>query len=81
MKVPYGDQGLYILETSGWRTHRPRINKQLCVNCGICLTYCPVGSFYRDDKEIVLNLDYCKGCGICCQECPKKAIEWVKEEK
>ena len=81
MKVPYGDQGLYILETSGWRTHRPHINKQICVNCGICLTYCPVGSFRKDNNEIVLNLDYCKGCGICYQECPKKAIEWVKEEK
>lgn len=81
MKVPYGDQGLYILDTASWRAYRPEIDKDLCVNCGICLSYCPVNSFYKQDKEIILSLEYCKGCGICKQECPKQAIKWLKEEK
>lgn len=80
MKVPYGDQGLYILETAGWRTHRPVIDKEKCINCGMCLAYCPVNAFYKNRQEIFLSLDYCKGCGICREECPKKAIDWVKEE-
>ena len=81
MKVPYGDQGLYILDTARWRTFRPVMNKEKCVNCGICLVYCPVNAFYKEAKEIMLSLSYCKGCGICREECPKKAIDWVKEEK
>ena len=81
MKVPYGDKGVYILETSGWRTHRPVIEKQRCTTCGLCLAYCPVGSFYKQDGQVLLSLEYCKGCGICFNECPQKAIKWVKEDR
>lgn len=81
MKIPYGDQGLYILETAAWRTHKPVINKKKCVNCGMCLIYCPVNAFYKDGKEVLISLDYCKGCGICREECPKDAIDWIREEK
>ena len=80
MKIPYGDQGLYILETAGWRSHKPVILKERCINCGICAVYCPVNAFYKDGKEILVSLDYCKGCGICCEECPKDAISWEKED-
>lgn len=81
MKVPVGDQGLYILDTASWRTHRPVLDKGKCVNCGLCLAYCPVNSFRKEDGQIRVDLSYCKGCGICRVECPKQAIDWVGEEK
>lgn len=65
--TPLGDDGMYILDTAAWRTERPVIDKQLCINCGICMGYCPVNSIY------------CKGCGICSVECPKKAVSMVPE--
>ena len=65
--TPLGDDGMYILDTAAWRTERPVIDKQLCLNCGLCMGYCPVNSIY------------CKGCGICSVECPKKAVSMVPE--
>jgi len=65
--TPLGDDGMYILDTAAWRTERPVIDKQLCINCGLCMGYCPVNSIY------------CKGCGICSVECPKKAVSMVPE--
>lgn len=65
--TPLGDDGMYILDTAAWRTERPVIDKQLCINCGLCMVYCPVNSIY------------CEGCGICSVECPKKAVSMVPE--
>lgn len=65
--TPLGDDGMYILDIAAWRTERPVIDKQLCINCGLCMGYCPVNSIY------------CKGCGICSVECPKKAVSMVPE--
>lgn len=65
--TPLGDDGMYILDTAAWRTERHVIDKQLCINCGLCMGYCPVNSIY------------CKGCGICSVECPKKAVSMVPE--
>ena len=42
--TPLGNQGMYILDTAAWRVVRPVMDKNRCVNCGICLTDCPVRS-------------------------------------
>jgi len=57
---------------------RPKIKKDLCVACGICVKSCPVeGSalrFKKKGKPPVYDYDKCIAC-YCCQEmCPKKAI-------
>lgn len=79
-KAPCGDDSLYQLNTSTWRSVRPVMDKNLCINCGICLSYCPVFSVRRDEnKQYYINYDYCKGCGICATECPKHAIKMVLE--
>ena len=77
--TPIGNEGLYILDTGRWRTYRPVINKDICSNCGICLSFCPVNAMIRCDKQIVVTLDYCKGCGICSHECPQHAVGMVRE--
>lgn len=76
---PIGDEGLYILDTGSWRNYRPVINRERCVNCGVCFTFCPVGSIVKPGAGYEINLQYCKGCGICAHECPRKAIDMVFE--
>ncbi len=80
--TPVGNKGMYVLDTSSWRTHKPVMDKSSCINCGICMGYCPVNSVkYSEKKGYYICYDYCKGCGICAVECPKKAISMEKEDK
>lgn len=56
------------------------MDKEKCVNCGMCLAYCPVNAIIgTEDKKFEITYDYCKGCGICANECKKGAIEMVLE--
>ena len=78
--TPVGDTGMYILDTASWRVFRPVMDKEKCVECGMCLTYCPVNVIVgREDNTYEITYDYCKGCGICAQECPRKAIDMAPE--
>lgn len=77
-----GDKGLYILDTASWRTEKPVMNKEKCIECGICLTFCPVCSIEgTEEKKYYINYSQCKGCGICAKECPHKAIDMVSERE
>lgn len=80
--TPVGNKGMYVLDTSTWRTHRPIMDKAVCINCGICMSYCPVNAIkFGEEKGYHITYDYCKGCGICAIECPKSAITMTKEVK
>lgn len=79
--VPIGPEGIYEIQTGKWRTRRPVIDKEKCINCGVCLMYCPVNSIRKNDGVISICYDYCKGCGICAHECTKGAIEMQAEVK
>lgn len=73
-----GDEGLYVLETASWRTEKPVMNKEKCIECGICLTLCPVCAIEgTSNKQYSINYSHCKGCGICAKECPQQAINMV----
>lgn len=77
---PVGSKGMYVLDTASWRTYRPVISKESCINCGICLGFCPVNSIKQSAEQgVYICYDYCKGCGICAVECPKKAITMERE--
>lgn len=68
-------------QTGGWRTFKPTLHQDKCINCLICWVFCPDSSVItRDGKIIGFDLDHCKGCGICANECPKGAIEMVYEQ-
>lgn len=77
--TPVSTGGIYKLDTASWRDFRPVIDKKKCIECGICLTLCPVCSIIREGKKYEITYDYCKGCGLCAHECPKKAIDMIPE--
>jgi pyruvate ferredoxin oxidoreductase delta subunit len=78
--TPFANEGLYILDTASWREERPVMNKDVCTECGICMTVCPVNSIKGDqNKTYHISYDFCKGCGVCAYECPIHAIDMVEE--
>jgi ferredoxin len=49
------------------------VNKERCVNCGICAAVCPEHAISIDD-ELMIDSDRCNGCGSCINACPNEAI-------
>ncbi len=69
-------------ETGSWRTYRPIIDKEKCINCLLCWIYCPDSSIMVEKAKIKeFDYEHCKGCGICSAQCPVDAIEMVEETK
>lgn len=73
------NQKMLALDTGGWRTERPVLDKSLCNYCGICAIYCPPGCMKDKGDHYEVDLAWCKGCGICAHECPKKALTMKPE--
>ena len=67
-------------ETGTWRTFRPVVDKEKCINCVRCWLLCPDSAIYAEDEEMA-GYDYahCKGCGICAEVCPVDAVEMILE--
>ncbi len=78
---PTFDAGFIVSKNAGWRTFKPIINKEKCVNCLQCYLLCPEGVIYRTGGKVEIDYDFCKGCGICAYECKLKAICMIKEEE
>lgn len=59
-------------ETGEWRTYRPDLDPNKCIQCLFCWAFCPDSAILVDEKGKVVGIDYdhCKGCGICSKECP-----------
>ena len=68
-----------ISHTGQWRTFRPILDPEKCINCLICWKYCPEPCITLGEEHPVVDYLYCKGCGICATECPKDAIEMILE--
>jgi L-aspartate semialdehyde sulfurtransferase ferredoxin len=51
-------------------------DEEKCVDCGECISLCPVKAIDMDSSWTV-NLDdqKCIGCGFCTTSCPTKAIK------
>lgn len=78
--VEPGNASEYL--TGSWRSQRPVVDDEKCIECAQCWMFCPDAAIsHNAEKETYEpNLDYCKGCGICAEICPKDAIEMVEEE-
>lgn len=73
-------------KTGAWRTLKPILLKENCIDCMLCWLYCPdMSVIVKDGVMVDFNYDYCKGCGICALECPgkkgNKAILMQEEAK
>lgn len=51
-----------------------KVDKELCINCGVCETRCQMEALDFNDSAPVVNLDRCIGCGLCVPTCPSEAI-------
>ncbi len=50
---------------------KPKVNEELCDNCGICAAVCPLGSISAEDVKVVDGV--CIKCQACVRKCPKGA--------
>ncbi len=51
-------------------------DEEKCVDCGECISLCPVEAITIDNEWTVeLDDQKCIGCGFCTTSCPTKAIK------
>ncbi|MGI5869438.1 MAG: FAD-binding protein [Kiritimatiellia bacterium] len=51
-----------------------KVNPDLCVGCGACVSACPFGALSMGDTIVACNADLCTGCGACVSACPVNAL-------
>lgn len=54
-----------------------KLDKDLCVGCGSCVPYCPVGALSRRDGVVQLDPGRCVECHVCVRAavCPTGALQ------
>jgi ferredoxin len=58
------------------------VDSEKCINCGACVTLCPVEAITIDeDASVIFDKEKCIGstCGACVDACPSRAIKSVKQ--
>ncbi|SJZ63129.1 4Fe-4S binding protein [Selenihalanaerobacter shriftii] len=58
---------------------KPKVNQQVCIQCGKCVRKCSEGAIKLSDSEIKINFDQCIYCGDCIDICPTNGITKDKE--
>ena len=66
-------QGVQISEA----TQEITLDKELCVNCGVCVSLCfsSALSINKDTLKIDFDKNKCVLCGICLNSCPVNALK------
>jgi ferredoxin len=53
---------------------------ELCIDCGGCVSICPMDALTFDEKgAVILNDELCNGvtCGLCVDACPQRALRLI----
>lgn len=55
---------------------RPKIDREECTGCGICVDECPTEALELDSEDIatLARPDVCDSCATCEDACPTEAI-------
>jgi ferredoxin len=54
------------------------IDRNKCVDCGACVSPCPVGAVkITPDWSVEFDEERCVGCKICVNACPVRAIKLI----
>ncbi|MDD4636297.1 MAG: 4Fe-4S binding protein [Bacteroidales bacterium] len=57
------------------------IDSDLCMNCGLCMSYCRFDAISSDNGLIRVSEVACDGCFLCSRICPVKAIKMIPATK
>lgn len=59
---------------------KPKIDREECTGCGICVDECPNECLELDSEDIAVlsKADTCDGCATCEESCPTEAITMVE---
>jgi NAD-dependent dihydropyrimidine dehydrogenase PreA subunit len=77
------DRALEIIaafKARGVSAGEPRLiekDDELCIDCGACVSLCPVNAYTTDwEHAVVLDPERCLGstCGLCIESCPREAL-------
>jgi len=52
----------------------PHFDSAKCINCGACVTACPMGAWSIAGGSIAFDSARCIGCGLCVVACKKGAM-------
>lgn len=55
-------------------TGKPYVKKKGCVQCGVCLNWCPVEAIEMQEESSFIIETKCTGCGQCIMSCPSHTI-------
>ncbi len=64
------------LNRDGKKLFKQEIFQDWCKACGICIAFCPVNVFDKDEqgRPVIKDPDACTGCRFCELHCPDFAI-------
>ena len=74
------DEGIAYLQNEGISIQDASrdiiLDKEKCVNCGICPSLCITGALKMDESsfELIFDKNKCILCGFCENSCPVNAI-------
>lgn len=78
--IPHAVEEQKLIERANWRTFRPVIDYEKCIQCGLCWLHCPDAAYdFNEQGFPVCNPKVCKGCLLCIDVCPVKCIRAVQE--